>query len=85
MLRNYFKIAHRTLLKNRVFSLINILGLAIGIAACLLIIHYVRFELSYENFHENADNTYRVTLDLYNGSEYVVTDCETYGPLGPHA
>jgi len=83
MLRNYLKIAYRNLLKNKVFSLINVFGLAIGMAACLLIIHYVRFELSYENFHKNADNIYRVTLDLYKGSEYVVTDCETYGPLGP--
>ena len=83
MLKNYLKIAYRNLLKNKVFSLINILGLAIGMAACLLIIHYVRFEMSYENFHKNADNIYRVTLDYYNGSEYVVTDCETYGPLGP--
>lgn len=83
MFRNYLTIAYRTLLKNKVFSLINILGLAIGMGACLLIIHYVRFELSYENFHENADNIYRVTIDLYNGSEYEETDCETYGPLGP--
>jgi len=83
MLKNYIKIAYRNLLKNKIFSFINILGLAIGMAACLLIIHYVRFELSYENSHEHADNIYRVTLDLYNGSEYVVTDCETYGPLAP--
>lgn len=52
-------------------------------AAFLFIIHYVRFENSYEDFHENADNIYRVTLDLYNGNEFVVTDCETYAPVGP--
>jgi len=83
MLKNYLKIAFRNMAKNKVFSLINILGLSIGMAACLLIIQYVRFEWSYEDFHKNADNIYRVTLDLYNGSEYVVTDCETYGPFGP--
>lgn len=83
MLRNYFRVAYRNLLKNNVFSIINISGLAIGMAAFLFIIHYVRFEQSYEDFHRNADNIYRVTLDLYNGSEYVVTDCETYAPLGP--
>lgn len=83
MLKNYLKIAYRNLLKNKVFSLINILGLAIGMAACLLILLYVRFELSYENFHQRADQIYRITLDVYNGSEYVVTDAETYGPLGP--
>lgn len=83
MLRNYISVAYRSLFKNRVFSFLNIFGLAIGMAAFLFIIHYVRFERSYENFHENADNIYRVTLDLYNGSEYVVTDCETHAPLAP--
>jgi putative ABC transport system permease protein len=83
MLRNYFRIAHRTLLKNRVFSFINIFGLAVGMAAFLFIIQYVRFERSYEQFNPNADNIYRITLDLYNGSEYVVTDCETHAAMGP--
>ena len=83
MLQNYISVALRSLLKNRVFSILNILGLAIGMAAFLFVIHYVRFERSYENFHENADNIYRVTLDLYNGSEFIVTDCETYPPLAP--
>lgn len=61
MLTNYLKIAYRNLLKNKVFSLINILGLAIGMAACLLILQYVRFELSYDDFHEKADRIYRVS------------------------
>ncbi len=50
MLTNYLTIAYRNLLKNQVFSLINILGLAIGMAACLLILRYVSFELSYDDF-----------------------------------
>lgn len=83
MLRNYISVALRSLFKNRVFSFLNILGLAIGMAAFLFVIHYVRFERSYESFHKNADNIYRVTLDLYNGNEFVVTDCETYPPLAP--
>jgi putative ABC transport system permease protein len=83
MLQNYLRIACRNLLKNKIFSAINIAGLGVGIAAFLFIIHYVRFEKSYESFHSNADNIYRVTLDMYNGAEYVVTDCETYGTLGP--
>ncbi|MEM6843865.1 MAG: ABC transporter permease, partial [Bacteroidota bacterium] len=60
MLRSYLKIAYRNLLKNKVFSLINILGLAIGMAACLLILQYVTFELSYDNFHKKGDQIYRV-------------------------
>ncbi len=60
MLKNYLKIAYRHLLKNKVFSLINILGLAIGMAACLLIMQYVSFELSYDDFHEYGSDIYRV-------------------------
>ncbi|UII26091.1 ABC transporter permease [Fulvivirga maritima] len=83
MIRNYLKIGIRNLIKGKAFSIINILGLAIGMAAFLLIIQYVRFEKSYEDFNANVDNIYRVTLDMYDGNEYIVTDCETYGPLGP--
>ena len=83
MLKNYLSIAYRTILKTKVFSFINILGLAVGMAAFMFIIQYVQFERSYEKFNENADNIYRITLDLYNGNEYVVTDCETYAPVGP--
>ena len=50
MLRNYFKVALRTLLQHRAFSFINILGLAVGLTACFLIFLYVRFESSYDNF-----------------------------------
>jgi putative ABC transport system permease protein len=82
MLINYLKIIYRNLLKGKVFSLINVLGLAVGIGSALLIVHYVRFERSYENFHTKADNIYRLTLDLYKGSEYVITDCEMYAPVG---
>jgi len=83
MFKNNLRVAYRNLLKNRVFSYINILGLAIGMAAFLFIVQYVRFERSYENFHANSDNTYRLLAEFYNGSEYVMTDCETYAPLGP--
>jgi putative ABC transport system permease protein len=82
MVRNYFKISSRSLLKNRVFSLINISGLAVGMAAFLMIVHYVRYEYSYEDFHKNSGSIYRITLDIYKGSEYVMSDCEMYGPVG---
>ncbi len=62
MLTNYFKIAYRNLLKNKVFSLINIFGLAIGMAACLLIVRYVILESSYDTFHQRVDRLYRVAL-----------------------
>lgn len=83
MLISYSRTAWRALLKNRAFSVINVLGLSAGIAAFLFISSYVRFEQSYENFIPESNNVWRITLDLYNGSEYVVTDCETHAPMAP--
>ncbi len=62
MLSNYFKIAIRNILKQKFYSLINILGLSVGIAACLLIVLYVKFELGYDRFHADAERIYRVDL-----------------------
>ncbi|HRG78237.1 MAG TPA: ABC transporter permease [Cyclobacteriaceae bacterium] len=59
MLRNYLLIATRSLYKNLGYTSINIFGLAIGLACCLLVTLYVRFELSYEKFHENKESIYR--------------------------
>ena len=68
MLTNYLKIALRTLRKKPFYTGINILGLAIGMAACLLISLYVLDELSYDRFHEKADRIYRVTTETnFNG------------------
>ena len=75
--------AYRSLLKNKAFSFINIAGLSVGMACFLFIVHYVRFEQSYEDYNSNAENVYRITLDFYKGSEYVVTDCETHPQMGP--
>jgi putative ABC transport system permease protein len=60
MIRNYLTIAYRNLLKHRFYSLINIWGLAIGLSSCLLISLYVVEELSYDDFHEDAERIYRV-------------------------
>jgi putative ABC transport system permease protein len=69
MIRNYFKIAWRNIVRQKGYSGINIVGLAIGIAACLLILQYVSFELSYESFHTNKDRIYRVQLDRYDNGK----------------
>ena len=61
MLKNYFNTTIRNLLRNRVYSAINIVGLSLGLACAILIILYTNDELSYDRFHENADNIYRVT------------------------
>lgn len=62
MFRNYLVVAWRTLLRNRLFSAINIAGLAIGLCVCGLIYCYIQFERSYDTFNGNADRLYRVTL-----------------------
>ena len=63
MLKNYVLIAWRNLLRYKGFSLVNVLGLAMGMACFLLIIMYVNDELSYDNFHEKSDQVYRVALE----------------------
>ena len=69
MIKNYFKIAWRNIVRQKGYSGINIVGLAIGIAACLLILQYVSFELSYENFQVNKDRIYRVRQDRYDNGK----------------
>ena len=69
MIKNYFKIAWRNLMRHKVYSGINIFGLAFGIAACLLILQYVNYELSYENFQVNKDRIYRVQQDRYDNGK----------------
>ncbi len=70
MIKNYLKIAWRNLVKNKAFSVINITGLAVGIAVCLLITLYVVDELSYDRYNENADRIYRVDADVkFGGNE----------------
>lgn len=60
MWKNYFKIAYRSLLRYKTFSTINLLGLSIGITACLLCLIYVKNEWQYDRFHEKADRIVRV-------------------------
>src|SRR6476660_8311474 len=68
MIRTYFRLDLRTLAKNKVFSFINILGLAIGLTSCLLIGLYLITEFSYDANHVNADRLYQVgTLSVIDG------------------
>lgn len=62
MLKNYFRIAVRTILKQRLHSGINILGLTIGLSCCMLIMLWVRDELSYDRFHQNASRVFRLVV-----------------------
>lgn len=69
MIRNYFKIAFRNLWKHKVFSFINITGLAVGMTACFLIFLYVNFELSYDSFHKKGDRIYRLVCGAKTPTE----------------
>src|SRR5437868_8292822 len=60
MLKSYFKIAFRNLQRNKIYAFINIAGLSIGLACAMLIILYVKDEVSYDRFHSNVNNIYRV-------------------------
>jgi putative ABC transport system permease protein len=82
MFRNYILTAYRNLLRNKFFSLINISGLAIGMAACILIAQFIVFERSYDTFHQNYNNLYR----LVNVRHYPTHTDESAGcvtALGP--
>jgi len=82
MFKNYFKVALRNIIKHKGYSLINIAGLAIGLACCLFIWIWVQDELSYDKFHENAPYLYRVEENqYYSGRVYHVT--VTPYPLAP--
>ena len=66
MLTNYFRISFRNLKRNSGYALVNILGLAAGIAVCLLIFLVINFETSFENFHQNRDRIYRVLTEYHH-------------------
>src|SRR3954471_16428611 len=83
MLKNYFKTGWRNLLKNKVFSAINVLGLAIGIAAFLLIINYLRFEYSFDDFNVNKDRIYRVPMIVTETGGKPQKFAFTYPALAP--
>ena len=71
MYKNYLKVALRNLWKNKAFSAINIIGLAAGLAVCLLIVLYVFDELNYDTYNKNAARIYRLDADIYfNGTQF---------------
>src|SRR5438309_2096598 len=83
MFRNYLKIAYRNLLRHKSITFINISGLAIGMACCLLITLFVRDELSYDQYHRDAGNIYRVVKDFVNDDGSKLPDATTPPALAP--
>src|SRR5688572_17978702 len=70
MFKNYFKTAVRNLVKNKFYSLLNLTGLAVGLATCLLIFLYVSDELSYDKYHQKSQRIYRVNNEVKFGGNY---------------
>lgn len=83
MLKNYLKIALRNLRKQKLYALINILGLALGIACCVLIYLFVRHELSYDRFHEKADFIFRVDNVRYEIPEAAIQSRPSFDSRAP--
>jgi putative ABC transport system permease protein len=81
MFRNYLKVALRNLRKHSIFSIINIAGLAIGMAACLLILQYVSFQLSFDQFNKNTGDLYRVANDRYQNGKLIQHGTITYSAI----
>ena len=81
MLSNYLKIAWRNIVGNPLFSAINIIGLAIGLACCIIITLFVRYETSYDKHWENADRIYRVTRDFFGNNLKLAAVAPPIAPL----
>ena len=85
MLRSYFNISIRVLLRHKFYAAISILGLAVGMGVCLLIYQYIQFELSYDQFHTNAQHTYRLTQTTIRNGEDLGEGVYTTYALGPRS
>lgn len=83
MLSNYLKVSIRNIKKRPVFTLINIMGLAIGIASCLIIFQFVSFEKSYNTFHKNSKDIYRVSYSKEKEGIESFHTVLTYSGVGP--
>ena len=83
MLKNYFTISLRNLLKRKGYTALNILGLTIGITCCLLIFQYVSRERSYDTFQKNAKNIVRIRLDEYKHGKLMWQSATSYPAFGP--
>jgi len=82
MIKNYLTIAFRNLMRFKVFSIINVLGLAIGMACCILVLCFIQDEWGYDAFHPNADRIYRVVRETRSKDGAVRFIYGTSGALG---
>src|SRR6266478_1921851 len=66
MFKNYFKTAFRSLIRNRNYTIINIAGLAVGIAVCMMIFIIIQYQTSFDNFYSKKDRVYRVLTEYHH-------------------
>ena len=78
MIRTYVILASRNLIRNKVFSMINLLGLSVSMVVCIMILQYVGFELSYDDFHQHSQNIYRVATKVTLQNEVITHETNTY-------
>ena len=83
MFKNYILTTLRNISRRKGFSILNVLGLSIGLAASLLIMQYVKDEFSYDDFHANKENIYRVQYDRYRDNELVLQCATTFPKVAP--
>ena len=83
MFKNYLQIALRNILKRKSYTFFNILGLAIGIACCLLIFQYVAYEKSYDRFHKNVNDIVRLRLDLHDQGKLTMQSATVFAGVAP--
>src|SRR4030095_16205188 len=83
MISNYLKLAIRNLFKRKGYSLLNILGLAIGMTCCLLIFQYVSYEKSYDRFPSKQEQIVRLRLDSYQQGKLAWQSAVVYPAIGP--
>ena len=83
MFKNYMQVAWRNLKRHKVYSFINIIGLAIGLACCVMIMLWIQHELSYDRYHQHADDIYRLAREMTEGSLQGEKSVTTSPPLAP--
>lgn len=83
MIKNYLKSAFRNFLKHKTFTFLNILGLSLGLAASVLILQFVRYELSYDTFHSDIDNIYRIQYNVIQNEKMTVECAAAVPAVGP--
>ncbi len=83
MLKSYLKTTFRSFRKHRLFSLINLFGLSIGIASALFILQYAVFQLSFDKFHTKSDRIFRVMNERFEGDRMIQRGQITYSAVGP--